>query len=665
MSKNRRILIISSIIIYFLISLILIRANMLVSRGYEFAPDIIGNSVKSLVQVPFAVPKVEELKAFGLFNVVALFLLLDRFKNSKNYRKNKEYGSAVWGRIRQLKPYIDKNKDDNLLFSKNTKLQLDKGRAKRNNNVFVVGGSGSGKSRFLVKPNLLQQHSSYIITDPKGEMLQDTGQMFEKAGYNIKVLDLYNMENSFKYNPFAYIEDEQDILVLIDNLISNTQAPDQRSNDPFWEKSEKALLQSLIAYIHFFIDDKEDKNFTTVLRLLELAQSNDDKKVTTLDRLMEESNKKEPNNFAYRQYQIFKQSADKTRQSILISTSVRLSPFNIKSVAELTKYDEMEIDRLADEKTVVYVLLSDTNQTYNFLVAMYLEQVFQRLYHINDFEKSLAYPVRLMLDEFANIGRINQFEQRLATMRSRKISSTIITQDLSQIEAKYKKSWKSLIGNCDTFVYVGSNEKHTNEYVSKLLGKETLDIATQGTSRGRNRSTSTNHQRLGRELLTSDELGNLDDRESIVIIRGLDPFKDNKYPLEKHKRYDLLHDKADDNKDFNYINYKKSIQSQEQPEQNLSTFTSNLLEINNQDIMDYQKMIEEQAVYHEQVEEHTDERSDLTQEEKEKVIKSFKEFLLRTETIKQELDKKSEALLNIEKEEDKLSKEDEDLKLSI
>lgn len=611
MTRNKTVSLLIFIGIYIVLSLLIIRGSMLVNRGYDFQPQIVEDSIRSFIQVPFALPVREDLTVFALFSSLVAMYGAHTYINPKHYRHREEYGSAKWGSLKDLKPYVDKQADDNLLFSKNTKLALDKGRAKRNNNVFVVGGSGAGKSRFLVKPNLLQQHSSYIITDPKGEMLRDTGNMFEDAGYKIKVFDLYNMSQSFKYNPFAYIKNDEDILVLIDNLIHNTQAPDQKSNDPFWEKSEKALLQSLIAYIHYFVHEKEHRNVSTVLRLLEYAQSSDETQETDLDLLMNETHATDPNNFAYRQYQIFKQSADKTRQSILISTAVRLSPFNIQAVSDLTAYDDMAIDDLANEKTVIYILLSDTNQTYNFLVAMFLEQVFQRLYHIHDFEQGVRYPVRLMLDEFANIGRINQFEQRLATMRSRKLSATIITQDLSQIEAKYKTSWKSLIGNCDTFVYLGSNEKGTNDYVSKLLGKETIDTRSEGKSRGSSRSNSLNHQKTGRDLLTPDELGHLDDSKNVTIIRGLDPFIDDKYPLHKHKRYTLLHDKPDDSNAFDYISYKKkreeknqATETEEQRPQAFTTMTEDELNL-------YKEIVERQIT----------KRSDLSDEQKKAVTK--------------------------------------------
>lgn len=609
MIRNKKVSVLIFLGVYVVLSLLIIRGSMLVNRGYTFQPSIVEDSIRSLIQVPFALPTGEELTLFALFSSLVAIYGANKYINPKHYRNREEYGSAKWGNVKDLKAYIDKHADDNLLFSKNTKLALDKGRGKRNNNVFVVGGSGAGKSRFLVKPNLLQQHASYIITDPKGEMLRDTGTMFETAGYTIKVFDLYNMSESFKYNPFAYINNDEDILVLIDNLIHNTQAPDQKSNDPFWEKSEKALLQSLIAYIHYYVHEKEHRNFSTVLRLLEYAQSSDESQETDLDILMNETHATDPNNFAYRQYQIFKQSADKTRQSILISTSVRLSPFNIQAVSDLTAHDDMAIDELANEKTVIYILLSDTNQTYNFLVAMFLEQVFQRLYHINDFEQGLSYPVRLMLDEFANIGRINQFEQRLATMRSRKLSAIIITQDLSQIEAKYKNSWKSLIGNCDTFVYLGSNEKGTNEYVSKLLGKETIDTRNEGKSRGSSRSNSINHQKLGRELLTPDELGNLADTKNVTIIRGLDPFFDDKYPLHKHKRYTLLHDKPDDSNAFDYMSYKKKHDEQNQTD-----------ETEEQKLQEFTAMSEDElSLYKEIVARQITKRSDLSEEQKKAV----------------------------------------------
>lgn len=611
MEENKKVNFLLFFGIYLILSLIIIRGNMLVNRGYDFQPSIVEDSIKSLIQVPIALPEREELTAFGLFTSIVVLYGANKYIHPKKYRNNEEYGSAQWGSFKKLKPYIDKKEEGNILFSENTKLKLDSGKDKRNSNVFVVGGSGSGKSRFMVKPNLLQQHSNYIITDPKGEMLQDTGKMFEEAGYTIKVLDLYDMKESFKYNPFAYIKKEEDILVLIENLINNTQAPEQKSSDPFWEKAEIALLESLIAYIHFFVNEKELRNFPTILRLLEYAQSTDDGEETELDLLMNETNETHPNNYAYRQYQIFKQSADKTRQSILISTAVRLSPFNIESVAELTKYDEMEIDQLAEEKTIVYILISDTNQTFNFIAAMYLEQMFQRLYHIHDFGQGLKYPLRLIFDEFANIGRINRFEQRLATIRSRLISAMLVTQDLSQIKVGYPKSWNSLISNCDTFVYLGSNEHETNKYVSSMLGKETIDTRNEGKSRGSSRSNSINHQKLGRELLTPDELGNLDDQKNVTIIRGLDPFLDNKYPLQKHKRYDLLHDKPDDHKKFNYLLYKETIADDEAVEQfniDITTVTS-----------------EELEVYKNLIMENINTRTDLSAEEKEAVANQTNE----------------------------------------
>lgn len=609
MTRNKTVSLLIFTGMYIVLSLLIIRGSMLVNRGYDFQPQIVEDSIRSFIQVPFALPVREDLTVFALFSSFVAIYGAHTYINPKHYRHREEYGSAKWGSLKDLKPYVDKQADDNLLLSKNTKLALDKGRAKRNNNVFVVGGSGAGKSRFLVKPNLLQQHSSYIITDPKGEMLRDTGNMFEDAGYTIKVLDLYNMSQSFKYNPFAYIKNDEDILVLIDNLIHNTQAPDQKSNDPFWEKSEKALLQSLIAYIHYYVDEKEYRNVSTVLRLLEYAQSSDETQETDLDLLMNETHATDPNNFAYRQYQIFKQSADKTRQSILISTAVRLSPFNIQAVSDLTAYDDMAIDDLANEKTVIYILLSDTNQTYNFLVAMFLEQVFQRLYHIHDFEQGVRYPVRLMLDEFANIGRINQFEQRLATMRSRKLSATIITQDLSQIEAKYKTSWKSLIGNCDTFVYLGSNEKGTNDYVSKLLGKETIDTRSEGKSRGSSRSNSLNHQKTGRDLLTPDELGHLDDSKNVTIIRGLDPFIDDKYPLNKHKRYKLLHDTPNDSNAFDYVSYKKKREKQKQTDETEGPSLQGFTAMTEDELNLYKEIVERQIT----------KRSDLSDEQKKAV----------------------------------------------
>lgn len=611
-------------IAYIIFSMVLIRGNMLINRGYEMNPKIIEDSALSLIKNPLALPRFEDLKLSLIITAFIGLYIVHRNTDKKKYRDKEEYGSAEWGKFSELKDLTKKDEDRNIILSENVKIALDdSGREKRNNNIMVIGGSGTGKSRFMVKPNICQLHSSYVITDPKGEMLEDTGKIFKENDYKIKVLDLYNMESSYRYNPFDYIEDEEDILNLIENFINNTQDKSQKSNDPFWEKSEKALLQSLMAFVHLFLE-KEDRNFSTLLRLLERIEVKENGEKNQMDFIMEEYNEKYPQNFAYRQYQIFKQSSGKTAQSILVSTAVRLSPFNIRAVEKLTSEDEMDIDSLAKEKTVIFILIPDTNKTFNFIVAMFLEQLFQRLYYINDFIKPLKHPVRLMLDEFANIGQINEFEQKLATMRSRKISATMIIQDISQIENLYRRSWKSLIGNSDSLLYLGSNEKSTNEYVSKLLGKETIDIQTQNKNRGRNKSFGTNYQRVGRELLNSSEIGQLDNKECISIIRGLNPFLDDKYDIKGHERYKYLHDDPKDNNKYAYTDYRKNLKENIENE----TKEKESLDATKQSLNDSYNL------------EDTKEIEDLLNNHKEEIIKNIEE----TKKLEEELSKEDEGL---------------------
>lgn len=545
------------LVIYLGLSIFIIRLSMLLNNGHKLDLEILDKTLKSLKAKPFILPRTKaDLKIFMLFSFAYGIFILDKFTKNEKYMVGKEYGSAEWGKPGDFKKFIDKDDDRNIILTKTEKFSINSRKTMRNNNILVVGGSGTGKTRFVLKPNLMQMHSSYVITDPKGEILRDTGNMLERNGYKIRVLNLYELNKSNKYNPFNYIRSEKDILKLINNLIKNTNpSGSSGGSDPFWEKSETALLQSLFAFIWKYVDESE-QNFGTVLRLLELIEvrEEDESFRSEMDIIMDHYNEKDPNNFAYRQWLIFKQAGGKTAKSILISTGVRLSVFNISDLENLTSRDELELDKMGDEKTALFILISDSDSTLNFLASMLYQQLFEELYFQADFvnEGSLKYQVRCLIDEFANIGQIPEFEKKLATMRSRGISSTIIIQNTAQLEALYKDHWKTIIGNCDTFLYLGGIEQSSHEYVSKLLGKGTIDNKTRGKTKGRQSSTNENFQRLGRELLMPDEVGALDNKKCILFFRGLSPYLSDKFPLEKHKRYKELFDEDTGKNRFNF-----------------------------------------------------------------------------------------------------------------
>ena len=545
------------LVLYLGISIFIIRLSMFLNSGHELNLEILDKTMKSLKAKPFILPRTkDDLKVFMLFSFSYGIFILDRFTKNEKYMVGKEYGSAEWGKPGDFKKFIDKEDDKNIILTKTEKFSINSRKTMRNNNILVVGGSGTGKTRFVLKPNLMQMHSSYVITDPKGEILRDTGNMLERNGYKIRILNLYELNKSNKYNPFNYIRSEKDILKLINNLIKNTNpSGSSGGSDPFWEKSETALLQSLFAFIWKYVDESE-QNFGTVLRLLELIEvrEEDESFKSEMDIIMDHYNEKDPNNFAYRQWLIFKQAGGKTAKSILISTGVRLSVFNISDLENLTSRDELELDKMGDEKTALFILISDSDSTLNFLASMLYQQLFEELYFQADFvnEGSLKYQVRCLIDEFANIGQIPEFEKKLATMRSRGISSTIIIQNTAQLEALYKDHWKTIIGNCDTFLYLGGIEQSSHEYVSKLLGKGTIDNKTRGKTKGRQSSTNENFQRLGRELLMPDEVGALDNKKCILFFRGLSPYLSDKFPLEKHRRYKELFDEDTGKNRFNF-----------------------------------------------------------------------------------------------------------------
>lgn len=449
-----------------------------------------------------------------------------------------EYGSARWGDAHRItKKYAARDPAANLLLTEHFRLGLDGRVHRRNLNVLVVGGSGSGKTRFYAKPNVMQGNTSFVVTDPKGELCRDTGNLMKKLGYNVKVIDLINMNQSFGYNPLQYITSDNDVLRLVTNLIRNTTPKAATTNDPFWEKSETALLQALLLYlIHEAPED--ERNFGMVMEMLQAAEvrEEDESYKSDLDIVFDRLAMLDPDHIAVKQYRIFKMAAGKTAKSILVSVGVRLATFNLSQVTRMTDFDEMEIPSIGERKTVVYCCIPDNDSSFNYLIGMFYTQVFQQLYHLADYKYGGRLPVHVhfVMDEFANIALPDDFEKLLATMRSREISVSIIIQNMAQIKALFKDNWESLAGNCDTFLYLGGNEQSTHEYVSKLMGKGTIDTTTHGLNKGKNGSYSDNYQQTGRELLTSDEVRMLDNRYALLFMRGERPIADEKYNLLKH-----------------------------------------------------------------------------------------------------------------------------------
>jgi len=463
----------------------------------------------------------------------------------KKLMKGKEHGTADWAKHSEISHMIDPVYSDNIIFSETERYSLDSRKTRKNLNVLCIGGSGSGKTRFFAKPNIMQANTSFVITDPKGEILMSTSGLLSEMGYKIRVFNLIDMAHSNAYNPFKYIKEDNDVLALIRTLIKNTTPPKSQAGDPFWEKAETALLQALVYYLYYEAP-ADEQNFSMIMELLRAAEvkESDEDYQSDLDRLFKLLEDKEPNHIALKQYAIFKQAAGQTAKSILVSTSVRLAPFNIRGIGALTIDDNIELEKLGDEKTVLYVVVPDSHDTFNFIVAMMYSQIFKSLYMKADFEYGGRLPVhvRFILDEFANIGRIPNFEEVLATMRSREISATIIIQNLAQLKSIYKDSWESITGNCDSLVFLGGQEQSTLEYISKRLGKRTIDTKTTSVNGGKNRATNINFGIHGRELMFPDEIGRMPDSECIIMIRGMRPFKSKKYPLEKHPNYRLLYD---------------------------------------------------------------------------------------------------------------------------
>lgn len=488
----------------------------------------------------------DSLRTVAIFLLIYLLGVGIYLSSLRNYRKKEEYGSAKWGNTKQVnKKYADPKYFENKLLSQNVRIGLDGKKHRRNLNTIIIGGSGAGKTRFYGKPNIMQCNTSFVTLDPKGEILRDTGYLLEKEGYVIKVMDLINMNKSHCYNPFEYIHDDKDVLKLITNLIRNTTPKGSQTNDPFWEKSETALLEGLCLFL-LHEAPKEEQNFTMVMEMIAAADVREDDEyyISPLDRLFNDLQREKPNSLAVKQYNIYKQAAGKTAKSILISVGVRLAAFNLESIASITSTDELDLEKVGERKTAIFAVIPDNDSTFNFLVGMLYTQLFQTLYYQADIVHGgeLPVPVHFLMDEFANVALPDEFDKLLSTMRSRQIFVSIIIQNLAQIKTLYKDAWESIVGNCDELYYLGGNEQSTHKFISEYLGKETLDTNTYGKSSGKSGSYSTNYQQVGRELLTADEVRLLDNDYALLFIRGERPIFDKKYDILKHPNVEYTKD---------------------------------------------------------------------------------------------------------------------------
>ena len=473
-----------------------------------------------------------------IFTLIYAIGVMVYLSTMKNYRRTVEYGSAKWANALNVnRKYASKNYLENKLLSQNVRIGLNGKIHRRNLNTIVIGGSGAGKTRFYCKPNIMQCNTSFVVLDPKGEILRSEGYLLEKEGYVIKIIDLIDMSKSHGYNPFHYIQSDKDILKLITNLIRNTTPKGSQSMDPFWEKSETALLEALMLYLYHYAPEDE-QNFTMVMEMLTYAEvkEDDEEYESPLDELFYSLRKTDPQSLALKQYEIYRSGATKTIQSILISVGVRLAAFNLDSMASLTRFDELELDKIGERKTALFAVIPDNDSTFNFLVGMLYTQLFQMLYYQADYVYGgeLPVPVHFLMDEFANVALPDEFDKLLSTMRSRQIFVSIILQNLAQIKTLFKDSWESIVGNCDELYYLGGNEQSTHKFISEYLGKETLDTNTFGKSTGHSGSYSTNYQQTGRELLTPDEVRLLNNDYGLLFIRGELPIMDKKYDLLKH-----------------------------------------------------------------------------------------------------------------------------------
>ena len=493
--------------------------------------------------------KIKNLIPSLILSVVIKLILIQKKKNAKKFREGREYGSARWGNEKDIEPYIDKKFENNVLLTQTERLTMNN-RPKnpkyaRNKNVLVIGGSGSGKTRFFVKPNLMQMHSSYVVTDPKGTLVLECGKMLERNGYELKILNTINFKKSMRYNPFAYLKSEKDILKLVQTIIVNTKGEGEKSTEDFWVKAEKLYYTALIGYI-WYEAPKEEQNFTTLLAMIDASEvrEEDENFKNAVDYMFEALEKEKPNHFAVKQYKKYKLAAGKTAKSILISCGARLAPFDIQELRDLMKEDELELDTLGEKKTALFVIISDTDDTFNFVVSIMYSQLFNLLCDKADDEYGGRLPVhvRCLLDEFANIGLIPKFEKLIATIRSREISACIILQAQSQLKSIYKDNADTIVGNCDSTLFLGGKERTTLKELSESLGKETIDLYNTSETRSNQKSFGLNYQKTGKELMSQDEITVMDGGKCIYQLRGVRPFLSDKFDITKHKNYKLLED---------------------------------------------------------------------------------------------------------------------------
>ena len=522
--------------------------------GLLVAPTIgagLPNLIRNLAVVfsnPFHIVWCEDsVKAVLIFICAYVMGIGIYLSTARNYRRREEHGSAHWGNAGQVnKKYENKAEPEkNKILTQKTKIGLDGRKHRRNLNVLVCGGSGAGKTRFYAKPNIMQANTSFVILDPKGENVRDTGNLLKSKGYDIKVLDLINMDKSYCYNPFVYLHSDNDIQKLVTNIFKNTTPKGSQSQDPFWDQAAMMLLLALVFFLHYEAPP-EEQNFSMVMEMIRSGEvkEDDDGFMSPLDRLFARLADRTPDHIALKYYRNYRSGSGKTLKSIQITLVARLEKFNLDSLAAITQSDEMELDKLGEKKTAIYAVIPDNDSSYNFIVGMLYTQLFQQLYYSADVKHGGRLPVHVhfVMDEFANVALPDEFDKLLSTMRSREISVSIIIQNLAQLKKLFEKEWESIVGNCDEFLYLGGNEQSTHEYVSKLLGKETIDMNTYGQSKGRNGNYSTNWQITGRELMTPDEVRMMDNKYALLFIRGERPIMDLKYDILKHPNIKLSAD---------------------------------------------------------------------------------------------------------------------------
>ena len=548
--KTKKLLILN--IPYLVLALLFTKASQAwrLSAGYDFAGKLLNLTSGFALAFENPLPSLhaQDLLIGFLFGAILRLIVYIKGKNAKKYRKGIEYGSARWGNSEDIRPFVDPLFRNNVILTKTESLTMSS-RPKnpkhaRNKNVLIVGGSGSGKTRFWLKPNLMQCHSSYVVTDPKGSIVVECGKMLLRNGYKIKILNTINFKKSMHYNPFAYLRSEKDILKLVTTLIANTKG-EGKTGDDFWVKAETLFYTALIGYIYFEAPENE-QNFSTLIEFINASEVREDDEdfQNPVDLMFEALAKKDPQHFAVRQYKKYKLAAGKTAKSILISCGARLAPFDIQELRELTAYDEMELDTLGDKKTALFIIISDTDDTFNFLVSMAYTQLFNLLCDKADdvYGGRLPVHVRCLIDEAANIGQIPKLEKLMATIRSREISACLVLQAQSQLKALYKDNADTIIGNCDSMIFLGGKEKTTLKDLSETLGKETIDMFNTSDTRGTQRSYGLNYQKLGKDLMSMDELAVMDGGKCILQLRGVRPFLSEKYDITKHPQYKYLSD---------------------------------------------------------------------------------------------------------------------------